>query len=122
GLKRPFVWVLCYLYVDIVAPQLISWGFLSSIPVSMIVFAAAFGGWLLLDRKQGTRFTYRQFLLMLLLLYCGYTTLNADFAKEALTKWDWVWKALVFAIFLPLTLRTRLRIEAAALVMVLSIA
>jgi probable O-glycosylation ligase (exosortase A-associated) len=31
-----------------------------------------------------------------------------------------VWKALVFAIFLPLTLRTRLRIEAVALVMVLS--
>jgi probable O-glycosylation ligase (exosortase A-associated) len=31
-----------------------------------------------------------------------------------------VWKALVFAMFLPLTLRTRLRIEATALVMVLT--
>jgi len=31
-----------------------------------------------------------------------------------------VWKALVFAMFLPLTLRTRLRIEAVALIMVLS--
>ena len=48
------------------------------------------------------------------------TTLGADFPVEAAEKWDWVWKALVFAIFLPLTLRTRLRIEAAALVMVLS--
>lgn len=33
-----------------------------------------------------------------------------------------MWKALVFAMFLPLTLRTRLRLEAAALVMVLSVA
>jgi probable O-glycosylation ligase (exosortase A-associated) len=36
-------------------------------------------------------------------------------------KWDWVWKALVFAIFLPLTLTTRLRLEGAALVMVLTV-
>jgi probable O-glycosylation ligase (exosortase A-associated) len=32
-----------------------------------------------------------------------------------------VWKALLFAIFLPLTLRTRLRLEATALIMVLAI-
>jgi probable O-glycosylation ligase (exosortase A-associated) len=46
----------------------------------------------------------------------------AEFPKEAWEKWDWVWKALVFAIFLPLTLRTKLRLESAVLVMVLSIA
>ena len=32
-----------------------------------------------------------------------------------------MWKALAFAIFLPLTLRTRLRIEALLLFMVLSV-
>ncbi len=44
----------------------------------------------------------------------------ADFPEEAAAKWSWVWKAIVFAMFLPLTLRTRLRIEAVALVMVLA--
>ena len=123
GLRRPFIWVLAYLYVDIVAPQMISWGFLSSLPVSLVVFLAAFGGWLVLDTKKGSSFNYRQGLLFLLLAYCAYTTyIAADFPEEALGKWEWVWKALVFAIFLPLTLRTRLRIEAAALVMVLSAA
>ncbi|MDG2002991.1 MAG: putative O-glycosylation ligase, exosortase A system-associated [Novosphingobium sp.] len=122
GLRRPFIWVLAYLYVDIVAPQMISWGFLSSLPISLIVFLAAFGGWLVLDDKQESRFNYRQGLLLLLLGYCAFTTYSADFHEEALGKWEWVWKALVFAIFLPLTLRTRLRIEAAALVMVLSAA
>lgn len=122
GFRRPFLWVLAYLYVDIVAPQLISWGILSHIPTSLIFFIAAFAGWLFLDDKTDSRFTFRQGLLFLLLLYCGYTTVTAEFPKEAAEKWSWVWKALVFSIFLPLTLRTRLRIEAALLVMVLSAA
>ncbi|HEY6814213.1 MAG TPA: DUF5935 domain-containing protein, partial [Croceibacterium sp.] len=92
-----------------------------SLPVSLIAFVAAFAGWLLLDSKQGSRFTFRQGLILALLGYCGITTLGAAFPEAAWTKWDWVWKALVFAAFLPLTLRTRLRIEAAALIMVLSI-
>jgi len=122
GLRRPFIWVLAYLYVDIVAPQMIAWGFLTSLPISLLVFVAAFGGWLVFDSKKGARVNYRQGLMFLLLVYCAFTTYTADFPVEAQAKWDWVWKALVFAIFLPLTLRTRLRIEAAILVMVLSAA
>ncbi|GAB7555336.1 hypothetical protein NRB_48530 [Novosphingobium sp. 11B] len=120
GFKRPFLWVLCYLYVDIVAPQIISWGFLTRLPISLIAFSAAFLGWLVFDDKRDSRFSWRQGLIGLLLLYCAITTFTADYPEEALTKWSWVWKALVFALFLPLTLRTRLRIEAVALAMVLS--
>ena len=121
GLKRPFFWVLAYIYIDVVAPQKIGWGFIQALPVSLVAFAAAFAGWLFLDSKRGSRFTLRQALIGVLLAYCGVTTLSAAFPVEAWTKWSWVWKALVFAMFLPLTLRTRLRIEAAALIMVLSI-
>lgn len=120
SLRRPFLAVLAYLYVDIVAPQKISWHLLASIPISLITFLAAFGLWLLADPKEDSRFTLRQGLLLVLLAYCGATTLTADFPVEAAEKWAWVWKALLFAVFLPLTLRTRLRIEAAALFMVLS--
>lgn len=120
GLRRPFIWVLAYLYIDILAPQKISWGFLSVIPISLIAFVFAFAGWMLLDDKRVSRLTLRQGLIIVLLAYCGLTTLGADFPEAAAEKWAWVWKALVFAVFLPLTLRTRLRIEAAALVMVLA--
>jgi probable O-glycosylation ligase (exosortase A-associated) len=121
GLKRPFIWVLAYIYIDIVAPQKVGWGPITALPLSLIAFMAAFAGWLILDRKEGSRFTFRQGLIALLLAWCGYTTTTADYPIEAMVKWDWVWKALFFAIFLPLTLRTRLRLEAAALVMVLAI-
>lgn len=122
GLKRPFLWVLLYVYIDILAPQRIGYGIITSIPVSLIAFAAAFGGWLVLDRKTGARFTLRQGLLLALLIWCFWTTGRADFPEEAATKWDWVWKALLFAIFLPLTLTTRARIEGLALVLTLSVA
>ena len=122
GLKRPFLWVLLYVYIDILAPQRIGYSLITSIPLSLIAFAAAFGGWMLLDRKEGARFSLRQGLMLALLLYCGWTTSSADFPEDAATKWDWVWKSLLFGIFLPLTLTTRARIEALALMLVLAIA
>lgn len=120
GLRRPFLWVLAYLYIDILAPQKISYHLLASLPISLIAFVLAFAGWVLIDNKQDSRFTLRQGLILVLLSYCAVSTTLADFPIEAADKWGWVWKALVFAMFLPLTLRTRLRIEAAALVMVLA--
>jgi probable O-glycosylation ligase (exosortase A-associated) len=122
GLRRPFLFVLTYAYVDIVAPQRLSYFLLNSIPLSLIVAALAIGSWLLVDDKSGFRVTPRQMLMLMLLAYVGTTTMHADFPVEALTKWDWVWKAMAFAIFLPFTLRTRLRIEAYLLFMMLSAA
>ena len=121
GLKRPFIWVLLYIYIDIVMPQKIGWSVITALPLSLMMFVLAFGGWIALDSKAGSRFTFRQMLLTALLLWCGFTTVFAQFQDSAWEKWDWVWKALLFAIFLPLALRTKLRIEAAALVMVLSV-
>lgn len=120
GFRRPFLFVLAYVYIDNVSPQRLSYFLLNSVPVSLITAMLAVGAWLLFDDKRDVRLAPRQFLLLLLLIYCGLTTSQADFPVEALGKWDWVWKALAFAIFLPLTLRTRLRIEALALFMVLS--
>jgi len=120
GLRRPYIWVLAYLYVDIVSPQKISYALLTNVQLSLIVFLLAVVGWLVLDNKEGARFTFRQFLMVVLLAYCFVTTQSAEWPVEAALKWGWVWKSLVFAIFLPLTLRTQLRIESAALVMVLS--
>ena len=121
GLRRPFLWVMLYIYIDIIAPQRIAWGLIQNISISFLAFLAAFGGYLILDRKEYITFSWRQGLLALLLVYCFWTTGNAEFAAEAQTKWEWVWKALFFAIFLPFTLTSRARLEAMALTMVLSV-
>jgi probable O-glycosylation ligase (exosortase A-associated) len=121
GLKRPFLFTLAYIYVDTVSPQRISYSLLSSMSISMVVAALAIGGWLAADRKE-LRFTPRQGLILFLLLYVTWTTAYADIPIEAWTKWEWVWKALLFALFLPFTLRTKLRLEAALLFLCLSAA
>jgi probable O-glycosylation ligase (exosortase A-associated) len=121
ALKRPFLFVLVYIYVDTVSPQRISYFLLNRVPISMIVAALAIGGWLLLDKKE-LRFAPRQGLILILLAYVTWTTANADVPVEAWAKWDWVWKGLLFTIFLPFTLRTKLRIEAALLFLTLSAA
>lgn len=122
GFRRPFLFVLGYVYIDNVSPQRLSYYLLNSVPVSLIFVGLAVGAWALVDDKRDTRFAPRQALLLLLLIYCGVTTTQADFPIDAANKWSWVWKALAFAIFLPLTLRTRLRFESLGLFMVLSAA
>ena len=122
GFRRPFLLVLAYVYIDIVAPQRLTYYLLNAVPISLVAVLLAVGGWLLADDKRDARFAPRQGMILLLLVYCGLTTLTADFPLEARDKWDWVWKALAFAAFLPLTLRTRLRIEALLTFMVLSAA
>lgn len=121
GLRRPFLWVLLYLYVDIVSPNKVGTEILDAIPMSLIAFIAVFAGWLLFDDKSRARFTLRQGLIVAWLLYCLMTTLTADYPEPAAEKWAWVWKTLVFAAFLPLTLTTRLRLESAALFYILAL-
>lgn len=122
GFRRPFIFVLAYVYIDIVSPQRLTYYLLNAVPISALAVALAIGAWAAVDDKSDTRLAPRQGLLAILLLYCWYTTIHADFPVDALSKWEWVWKALAFAIFLPLTLRTKLRIEALLLFMVLSAA
>ncbi|WJY19407.1 putative O-glycosylation ligase, exosortase A system-associated [Alteriqipengyuania flavescens] len=120
GLRRPFIWVLAYLYVDIVAPQKIGWTLMPSLKISLVTFVLAFGGWLLFDNKHGSRLSVRMGLMFALLAWCAFTTSFADFPEAAAEKWSWVWKSMLFALFLPLALRTKLRLEAAITVLVLS--
>ena len=120
GLKRPYIFVMLFCYVDIVSPQRVGYSLLASLPLSLIMFALAIGTWLFFDNKKGTRIDILQGVLGLLLFYCAMTTIYADFPEAALEKWAWVWKALLWAMFLPLTLRTKLRIETLVLVLVLS--
>jgi probable O-glycosylation ligase (exosortase A-associated) len=120
GLRRPFLFVLLYVYVDTVSPQRLSYYLINSIPLSMYVAAFAMGGWLLADDKRQFRIAPRQGLMLMLLGWAFFTTTHADFPVEALEKWDWVSKSLIWAMFMPLALRTRLRLEATLLFMVLS--
>lgn len=121
GLRRRFIWVLAYIYIDVFEPQQIATEHLGLIEPSLIAFVFAVGGWLRRDAALPKRWDWRQSLILMLLAYCAVTTQFAVFPVQAADKWAWVWKALLFAAFLPLALTTRLRLEATALTMVLAL-
>ena len=92
--KRPFLFTLVYAYVDIVSPQRLSYFLLNSVPLSLILFALAFLGFMIGDDKKDVRVSPRWVLLILLLGYCGYSTTVAAEPVAALEKWNWVWRPL----------------------------
>lgn len=120
GLARPFLLVITYVYIDIATPQQLTHALLQPVPLSLVGFALAFGGWLLRLGRDRTVFGAMQVLLLVLMAYCLFSTLTADFPDAAWMKWTWVWKVLLFGIFLPMTLTTRLRLEAVIVVAILS--
>src|SRR5436305_8843233 len=86
GIRRPFLFVLAYVYVDTVSPQRLSYFLLNAIPLSLIIALLAMGGWAIADRKDRMSFSARQGLLLVLLAYAGMTTLYADIPVDALEK------------------------------------
>ncbi|HEX8388392.1 MAG TPA: DUF5935 domain-containing protein, partial [Sphingomonas sp.] len=83
GFRRPFLFVLAYVYIDVVSPQRLTYYLLNTVSVSMYAGLLAIGAWALVDDKRGLRVAPRQLLLLALLGYCWATTVNADFRLEA---------------------------------------
>ncbi|MFC3713289.1 putative O-glycosylation ligase, exosortase A system-associated [Sphingoaurantiacus capsulatus] len=118
--KRPFLMTLAYLYVDLFQPQQVSYYLVNTVPVSMIFGAAAVGFFLVFDEKRDMGFTSLQGMMMLFLGWVTFTTFNAQI-DDAWTKWDPAWKAIIFGVYLPFVLKTRQRLEAAVLTLILCV-
>ena len=116
----PFVAVLGYVWVDIFRPQNVAYSILTELPVSAIIGAVAFASYALLDRRHPPRLSAG---IVVLLAWAGWitlTTLWAAFPALAWVKWDWAFKTILFAAFIPFAIRSRIQIEAFILVFLLS--
>lgn len=121
--RRPYFMALGYIWVDFLQPQKLTYWFLNSAPVALIMAIGAVAFYVFLDEKQRARIGAVQILIIIFVFYATVNTFGwaivTDHARE---KWDWVWKGLLFSVFLPWVLTTRRRLEAAAFVMILSTA
>lgn len=118
--RRPYLFAMIYLYIDIVAPQRLSYFLLNSIPISLIAFGFAIIGAFIDDKKMDARFTWRQAAMVALFGYCAIMTYTSAVSPlAALDKWSWVSKSLIFAVFLPFLLHKKFRFEVAILTYIL---
>lgn len=122
GVTTPFVMTLGYIWVDTFRPQEVAWFILNELPVAMIMGAGAFLTYFALDRRSPPPLTLQSVIQVLMAIWMTATLLWAELPDRAWVKWDWAFKAMVFASFVPLVIRSKVQIEAFVQTYVFSLA
>ena len=117
GVAAPFVMTLGYMWASLLKPQLLAFGFFKSLPIAMMFALLAAFTYVLIDRRSPPKFTAVHMLLFVFAGWITLTTFNAQFPSSAWWKWDWAFKEIAFACFIPFVIRTRVQIESVLYVM-----
>ena len=112
GSQAPFILALGYVWIDTFRPQEVATFLLNQIPVAMIMGAAAVGSYLLMDRRSPPKLNFITVAQFSLAIWATITLLWAVSPDRALLKWDWAFKTMMFAAFIPFVIRSRIQIEA----------
>ena len=110
--SAPFVATLGYVWVDTFQPQSVSYIILNQVPVALVMGAIAVALYSLFDRRAIPRLSMITILQLTFAAWITLTSALASLPEVAWEKWDWAFKTIVFSAFIPLTIRTRVQIEA----------
>jgi putative inorganic carbon (HCO3(-)) transporter len=122
GIATPFVMTLGYVWVDTFRPQEVAWFILNELPVALIMGAGAVVTYFAMDRRSPPPMTATWALQIMIPIYATMTLLWAELPVQAWAKWDASFKAMAFAAFVPLVIRSRVQIEAFAQTFVFALA
>ena len=122
SVAAPFVATLGYVWVDTFRPQDVAYVIMDRFPVAMIMGAAAMGLYFVADRRAPPRPNGITFMQVALAIWVTTTLLWAVDPINAWAKWDWAFKTLVFAAFIPFVIRSQVQIEAFIQVYMLALA
>ena len=112
GVYAPFILALGYVWVDIFRPQEVAYLILNQFPVAMIMGGGAIGAYLVLDRRHPPMPNFITIAQITLAIWSTATLLWAVSPDWAWLKWDWAFKTMIFAAFVPFVIRSRVQIEA----------
>jgi probable O-glycosylation ligase (exosortase A-associated) len=122
GVAVPFVMTLGYVWVDSFQPQTLVYFVLNELPVAMIMGVGAILSYFALDRRSPPPLMLPSVLTVIMALWMTMSLAWAELPDHAWTKWDPAFKAVMFAAFVPLVIRSRVQIEAFAQTFVFSLA
>jgi putative inorganic carbon (HCO3(-)) transporter len=108
--------------VDTFQPQLVAYIVLNQLPVAMIMGLTALAGYFLMDRRSPPPLTMQTALQGGMAIWVTLTLMWAQAPEAAWIKWDWAFKTIAFATFIPFVIRSRVQIEAFAQTYVFSLA
>lgn len=113
GLSHPIVAMMGYMWIDLVKPQALAYGFLSGKPLSMFIAIACMLTLIINSKKHNTIENKKiMILLWLFAIWITITTITSMFPEHAWLKWDWAFKTLIVSAIIPFTIKTKEDIEA----------
>lgn len=121
GFTAAFGAALGFVWVDIVKPQALAYSIIRDLPLSLIAALAMLSQFTIKDRKHPPQFGSLLILISALAVWITLTSWMST-VPSAWTKWDWVFKVLVFSVLIPFIFRSRIQIEAFILVFIFSAA
>ncbi|MBN2886979.1 MAG: putative O-glycosylation ligase, exosortase A system-associated [Chromatiaceae bacterium] len=101
-LWRPWIGVLAWFWIGLMAPHKLAWGFMTTFPVAMLIGGATLSGLLLARERRALPLTRE---MLLLTLFVAAVTLSSTFAVNPAGAWSyWVhlMKILLLTFITPL--------------------
>jgi putative inorganic carbon (HCO3(-)) transporter len=122
GIRRPYIALSGVVFVDILKPQTLSFSFLAGKPVSLIMTAILLISICLNYKEvQRPKKLFPIFLIMLFMIWTTITTYKAEFQAAAWFKHDYVFKTILFSLFIPFILNSRIKLDTFIAILVCSI-
>ncbi|MEW6983617.1 putative O-glycosylation ligase, exosortase A system-associated [Colwelliaceae bacterium 6471] len=122
GITRPYVAFAGYIWVDIIRPQSLAYGFLSGQPLSMMMAVLCIFSIIInFNKLKKTASFGIPLLLILFSLWITFTTFNAYFPELAWFKWDSAFKTIIMSLCLYFVINTKEQLEFCILTFSLSI-
>ncbi len=119
GLTRPYIALCAVIFIDVLKPQDLSYGFLIGKPLSLIATLAFFAS-MAFNFKEISfpRKKLPATILVIFMIWITVTTIYSEFQLSAWFKHDYSIKTIFFAFFIPFVINTRLKLETFIMILI----
>jgi probable O-glycosylation ligase (exosortase A-associated) len=120
-LKRPWLGILMWSWLGYMNPHRLAWGFVTTMPVALMVALATFAGMLASREKKEIPWTRETVLLLIFTGWMFVSTLLAQYPGMAWPQWDKVWRIILMTYVTMMLITNRERVHWLVVVIALSI-
>jgi probable O-glycosylation ligase (exosortase A-associated) len=121
-LYRPYLGVLAYIWLSVMNPHRLTWGYAYDFSFALIIGATTLVGALLTRRRGTVPLNSLSIALGLFMLWTSITTIVALYPEESYEKWVVTAKTLFIVLMIPVLIQTREHFRLLIWVIVISLA
>lgn len=120
-LKRPWLGILMWSWLGYMNPHRLAWGFVTSMPVALIVALTTFAAILVSKEEKRVPWTRETVLLLIFTGWMFVSTLLAQYPGMAWPQWDKVWRIILMTYVTMMLITDKQRLYWLVVVIALSI-